>query len=205
MLVFDIEIFKAVPSPQTKDLPKDIQFCEGWHDHANMGVSVVCAYDYREDRYRVFTRKNLVEFQALIDETVARKEWVGGFNSVAFDAEVLKHSGITIPLNRHYDLLREIWRAAGLVPFFASEAHKGFSLDLCAHANFDEAKSGNGAYAPVQWQRGEYGAVIDYCLQDVRLTKKLIDKVVFDGWLHDPRDPANKLMVLAPGLQPLYE
>jgi hypothetical protein len=30
----------------------------------------------------------------------------------------------------------------------------------------------------VQWQRGDFGTVIDYCLTDVYLTKQLMDRVL---------------------------
>lgn len=57
MLVYDIEIIKAIPQ---KDSPKKqgIEYCKGWHDHQNMGISVIGAYSFEDDRYRVFTKDN---------------------------------------------------------------------------------------------------------------------------------------------------
>ena len=53
MLVYDIETTKAVPDRAPN--VAGIEYCGGWEDHANMGISVICAYDYTTDRYRVLT------------------------------------------------------------------------------------------------------------------------------------------------------
>lgn len=67
-----------------------------------------------------------------------------------------------------------------------------------AYANFRISKSGNGALAPVEWQRGNIGNVIDYCLHDVYLTKRLIDRVIRSGALADPHD-AKPISIRKPG------
>ena len=79
MLIYDIEIVKAI---QKKDQPKleGIEYCEGFHDHANAGVSVICVYDWEIGRYRVFTAECFSEFERL-----AKYRQVAGFNSMAFD------------------------------------------------------------------------------------------------------------------------
>lgn len=173
-IIYDCEIIKAIPS---KGVPPvdGIKYCEGWHDHANMGVSVIGAYDYANDRYRVFLRDNFAEFQALVDS----RKIIIGFNSLSFDNRLCAESeGITVPNDKSWDLLVEIWRAAGLGPKFKSPSHLGYSLDAVSEANLGQKKSGNGAMAPVLWQKGQYGEVIDYCLQDVVLTKKNVDRAI---------------------------
>jgi hypothetical protein len=56
-LVYDLEIIKAIPERDGSRLD-GYDYCEGWHDHANMGVSVIGAFDYVEQRYRVFCWSN---------------------------------------------------------------------------------------------------------------------------------------------------
>ena len=196
MLVYDIEIVRAIP-------PKDgvplvgVEYCEGWDDHANMGIAVICAYDYHTGRYRVFTEGNFGEFQELVDNP--RTHPVVGFNSIKFDDAVCAAHNLCISTD--YDLLVEMWKAAGLGPVFQYPTHTGFGLDATAAANFGKHKTGNGALAPVHWQQGKYGTVIDYCLEDVRLTKMLLDKVLFEGYITDPRNLSRYLPMMRPAVR----
>lgn len=55
-LVYDLEIINAVPG---REKPiEGIKYCEGRHDHAGMGISVIGAFDYSTQRYRVFLEDN---------------------------------------------------------------------------------------------------------------------------------------------------
>jgi RNase_H superfamily len=181
IIVYDLEIIKAIPTKEPRI--EGIEYCKGWQDHANMGVSVIGAYDFEADRYRVFTQDNWSEFVDLFHSGAT----MAGFNSIPFDNAVLKASGIVdIPEEQSCDLLREIWKTAGLGPVFQYPSHAGYSLDAVAKANGLQGKTGNGALAPVDWQRGEIGKVIDYCLMDVAITAKLIKLVIAQGELRSP-------------------
>lgn len=182
-LIYDIEIVKAIPN-KTGPLEKGISYCAGWHDHANMGVSVVGCYDYAEDRYRVFCGDNMRELGDLMHGRL-----LVGFNSIPFDNAVLSACfSWGFQDDECYDLLREIWAAAGLGPKFTYPSHAGYGLDAVCEKNFGQSKSGNGALAPVIWQQGKIGAVIDYCLNDVRLTKRLFDRVLAGEKIISPKN-----------------
>lgn len=193
MMVYDIEIKRAIP-PKRGQLVEGIEYCEGWHDHANMGIAVVGTYDFITRQYRVFCEDNLGD----LTELISRHECVIGFNNVAFDDKVLGVAGIKIDSNKSYDLLREIWVAAGLYPVYSGVSHNGFSLEAMSQANLKSRKSGNGAMAPVLWQQGQIGSVIDYCLNDVFLTVELIRIVCDQERLIDPRDKTKMLRVCSP-------
>jgi hypothetical protein len=45
-----------------------------------------------------------------------------------------------------------------------------------AKANLGYGKSGKGDLAPELWQRGSRGIVIDYCLGDVSILRKLYEQ-----------------------------
>lgn len=183
-LVYDLEIIKGILGRNESSLP-GIEYCAGWEDHANMGISVLCAYESWSQRYRVFCDDNKAQFQAAIDES----DCVVGFNSLAFDNSVVeKNWGVNVPVLKSYDILVELWRASGLDATFRYPSHAGFSLDATLAANFGHGKTGHGAYAPVQWQRGEVGSVVDYCLMDVHQTKFLFDEIVKSGILFSPKD-----------------
>jgi hypothetical protein len=183
IIVYDIEIIKAIPTKEPRI--EGIEYCSGWQDHTNMGVSVIGAYDFAEDRYRVFTKDNWAEFYHLSCDS---RNIMAGFNSIPFDNKVLEGSEIVyIQETQCYDLLREIWRGAGLGERFEYPSHAGYGLDAVAKANGLGGKTGNGALAPVYWQRGQIGTVIDYCLQDVAITAKLIKKVIESNILTCPK------------------
>jgi hypothetical protein len=110
MVIYDIEIANAMP-PRDGILQAGINYCKGWQDYDNVGISVICAYDYTEDRYRVFCGDNLESFSLLINNC----EILVGFNNKAFDDRVLSANGITLPTGvKSYDLLQECWRASGI-------------------------------------------------------------------------------------------
>lgn len=187
--IYDIEIAKAIPERNGQN-EADIEYCAGWDDHANMGISVICGYEYASQRYRVFCADNMHEFVAAIE----RADLIVGFNSIPFDNAVIRavwQPLVKFPDNwesKSYDLLREIWVAAGLSPTFNYKTHGGFGLDACCKVNFATEKSGNGALAPKWWQRGMTGNVVDYCLNDIALTKQLFDRVMAGGELRNPKD-----------------
>ena len=174
-VVYDIEIEKGVPMLYEPNI-EGFEYCAGWHDHANMGISCVGAYDSDEERYRVFGSDNREEFFQLADSA----DLLVGFNNIPFDNAVIRACWSTYdfqPDSKCYDLLREVWKAAGLGDQFNSQTHAGYGLDAMCEANFARKKSGNGALAPIDWQQGKWCTVIDYCLNDVNLTKKLFDIV----------------------------
>lgn len=192
-LIYDIEIKKAILGK--KDQPiEGIEYCKGWGDHAGMGISCIGAYDYVEQRYRVFMDDNIGEFQKLVDS----RKLIVSFNGLAFDNRVCAANGVVVRDDRSYDILVELWAAAGLGPHFTFPTHVGFGLDAVGEANFGIRKTGHGALAPVDFQLGNYGALIDYCLNDVAMTKRAFDKIIGAGELVDPRDETKVLQMRPP-------
>lgn len=183
-LVYDLEIINAVPDKNGERL-EGIKYCDGWHDHKNMGISVVGCYDYETARYRVFCKDNFDEFQELAKVSDA----LVSFNGIGFDNKVLDACGLPLLRNgeNYYDILRELWLADGLGPEFAYQTHTGYGLNEVARVNLNAGKTGHGAIAPVDWQRGNVGRVIDYCLEDVRLTKRLFDRILATRGLRSPK------------------
>jgi hypothetical protein len=196
-IIFDLEIVKAIRSAKEKPIP-GIEYCRGWGDHAGMGISVLCAVDDVSQRTFCLCKDNgPSEMQKFIDD---KETLFVSFNGFNFDAKVVLASwGIQIPEERHYDILRELWTASGLGPSFNPKTHGGFGLDAACIANNHGGKSGNGALAPVNWQRGNVGDVINYCLHDVWLTQMLFNKIIFTGYLTCPKT-GNRLTMRRPAL-----
>jgi hypothetical protein len=184
-LIYDIEILRAIPSGARLE---GIEYCAGWHDHANMGISVIgtCIiqnvppYEYyfshRADRH------DLSRFQRDIDFC----DFVVGFNSESFDDKVCAANGIRVRTN--YDILRETYKAKDWDPYPETfdDKYKGYGLDALAFATLGERKTGSGASAPIWWQLGEKEKVIEYCENDVRITKDLFQKIIAGEPLIDP-------------------
>jgi hypothetical protein len=195
LLVYDLEILKAIPDKDGQS-EAGIAYCEGWNDYQGMGIAVICCYDYATDRYRVFCQDNLTGFKTLVSSA----QCVVGYNNHRFDDNVLEAAGITVPPEKSYDILQEIWRGLGLDSDFKSETHRGYGLEALCVVNLGITKNGSGALAPILWQRGQVGTVIDYCLQDVHLTKKLLDRIIQRGALASPKDEQRTIYVRKPGV-----
>lgn len=194
-LIYDIEILKAICGRNENKID-GIEYCGGWQDHNNMGISVIGAFDFQAQRPRVFLKDNFAEFKKCVDAGYL----MVGFNSIPFDNKVIAAAlDIYVPEEQCYDLLREIWKSAGLGPEFVPATHGGFGLDAVCEKNFGTKKSGNGALAPVLWQRGQYGEVIDYCLNDIALTTQLFNRVVQGNAIINPKDGA-RLYLRVPDL-----
>lgn len=194
-LIYDIEILKAIPDKKGGRL-EGIEYCEGWSDHQAMGFSVVGVYDVVCDRYRVFLKDNLSDFAELLRE---RDTYVS-FNGIGFDNKVLAHhmSPALLPEEKCYDILRELWVGDGLAPEFKYPTHAGYGLGDTCYANFGLSKSGDGASAPIDWQEGRYGTVIDYCLNDIKLTKRCFDRIRQGGGLRSPKDSSRFIEMRKP-------
>ena len=187
-LIYDIEIEKAICGRGKERLP-DIEYCGGWNDQENMGISVLCAFDQATNESRVFTGSNKDQFAALCQE-----RRVIGFNSRKFDDQVLKKVwGIDVP--NPFDILVAIWEGDGLKPTFAPRTHGGYGLDACCETNFGVKKTGHGAMAPVDWQRGKIGDVVDYCLHDVYMTNRLLQHIQLCGGILSPKEPGKFISV----------
>lgn len=184
-LIYDIEIVNAILGRDESEI-RGITYCGGWNDHANMGISVIGAYDYHEDRYRVFCRDGFDDFRALAADRLCV-----GFNSIRFDNAVIRATGVAdIDKEQCYDILREMWLAAGVgdAEPFDFKRHGGYGLDATCERNFGTKKTGNGALAPVLWQQGKVGQVIDYCLNDIKLTKQIFDLILTGTPVVSPKD-----------------
>ena len=185
-IVYDCEIKRGV---ETENNPRldGFEYAAGWDDFSCMGISVLCAYDGTERRYRVFCEDNLEDFVVM----ACNRRGVIGFNNHRFDDKLLAAHGIDVG---HYsrDIAASIWSAAGVPD---GEHPKGLGLDAICKANYLGGKSSAAADAPQDWQRGRIGRVIDYCLNDVRMTVRLLRLIEDTGGIIDPRDQTRRIRV----------
>lgn len=188
IIVYDLEIKKPID-----------QCSHGWASHDEMGISVGCAYDYRTGRYRVFMDDNLHE---LVDRLNEIATLVVAFNHINFDNKLLRATKIersdkTIAVLKpdnelnNYDMMKISQAGAGKKDF------KGFSLDSHLQHLGLPLKTANGVLAPIWWQEGKIGAVVDYCLNDVMQERALFEHIIDNHYLTCDAHP-EKYNVLLP-------
>ena len=178
VLIYDLEIKKAILGKGETKQPGTL-YCDGWDDKANMGISTLCCYDYSEDRYHIFCEDNISESEVLFREC----EILSGFNILNFDNPIVAHELPSLTkeyLNgKSYDLFDEIRKISG----------KWCGLDAVIKANnLGKGKTDSGAMAPVFYQTGKIGRLVNYCLEDCRLAKLLLDKIIQGGEIVNPKN-----------------
>ncbi len=133
----------------------------GWHNAHLMRVSCAVLYDSREDEFSVFMEDDVEE----LIERLLGMDLVVGFNIERFDYQVL--SGYThIPLRKEVttlDILKEVKKRLGY----------RLSLDHLATSTLGAKKAGNGLLALKWWRERRLERLINYCREDVRLTRDL--------------------------------
>lgn len=162
----------------------------GWDDHAALGLSIGCAYDYANGLMHWFDVHTLEATMRLL---VERQALLVGFNSKKFDLSLMaavyrqrerldsQYELQVLPLcdawqalaARSYDLLHEIWQ---IDPDRKYERGLN-SLDALCQANGLPRKEMDGATAPVLWRQGRIAEVVAYNVGDVLRTKALFELV----------------------------
>ncbi len=154
-IVFDIET-----SNQFSDV--------GSADPTALDISVVCLHDSETDQYLSFLQEDFTELWKIIENA----DMLIGFNSDHFDIPLLnKYYPGDISHIKSLDLLKEIHQSLG----------RRIKLDTVAEATLGEKKSGHGLQAIQWWRNGERQKVIDYCIQDVKVTKNIYDYALKHG------------------------
>lgn len=189
ILLYDVEILRPPPDKKREPEP-DIEYAEGWTDYKGMDFTMVSAYSYVDQFPRIFFRDNIDEFFQLLND----HEIFAGFNNIAFDNPLIEELfGIEISDEQSFDILLEIREAAGVNKFA-----KGYNLNNTTKVNLGVGKSGEGAQAPILWQRKRYGSVADYGLRDIWLTKGIMDMILEGTPLLDPGSPTDRIFVKSP-------
>ena len=170
VLIYDCEIIRCIPEKNGKPKP-GLDYCAGWNDHANMGISLIGAWLSWDDSIRLYPQSAFNKFQ----EAVNQADLIVGFNSVSFDDKLCRANGIQIQTG--YDLLQEVWWAAGMPRQYTyGQTRAGYKLENLAQANLGKGKSGSGEFAPVLWQQGKQWAVANYLTDDILITKAIWEK-----------------------------
>lgn len=132
----------------------------GWHRADLMGVSCVVVYDSATGQFREYMQDDVPR---LVGELV-EFDLIVGFNILRFDYAVLgglsRFDFSSLPT---LDMLADIHARLGY----------RLSLDHLARETLGAAKSADGLQALAWWKDGRIGDIVDYCRQDVAVTRDL--------------------------------
>lgn len=134
----------------------------GSNDPASLSLACVCIHDSVTESYQHFFEEDLSKLWPILEKT----DLLIGFNSDHFDIPILnKYYGGDLRKIKSIDLMKEIKKKLG----------RRIGLDAVVSATLGRKKSADGIHATVWWRKGEKQKVVDYCTEDVRLTKELYD------------------------------
>ena len=136
---------------------KLVQEVGGWDHVDKLGISVACAYDSKTDEFLSF-REN--ELKALIE--LCEERLVVGYNIRGFDLPVMVPYGLDIKKVDAFDIMYDLE---------ALTRQRFLKLEYVARGTLGTGKSADGLMAVEWWKQGQIQKIIDYCLQDVKVTR----------------------------------
>ncbi len=173
-IIFDIE---------TK---KSFQEVGGFGNMEKLGISVLGAYFYADEKYKAFEECELPEFEKIIRELAHKKHGrVIGFNIDHFDLPVLQpYISWSLKELPSLDLMNDVESSAGF----------RISLDNLSQNTLNAQKSAGGMQA-IQWYKeGKIEEIKKYCLKDVELTRNLYEHGARSGEVYFfSKDAMNKV------------
>lgn len=146
-LVLDIE---------TQKLVQDVG---GWDHVDKLGISVACAYDSKTDQFLSF-REN--EIKSLIE--LCEERLVVGYNIRGFDLPVMVPYGLNVGRLDVFDIMYDLETLT---------RQRFLKLEAVARGTLGAGKSADGLQAVEWWKTGQIQKIIDYCTQDVKVTRDI--------------------------------
>ena len=142
---------------ETRRSAKDVG---GWNQAQKMGVSCAILFDSKTNTYQKYFQDDI---EALIYE-LGTYDLVIGFNIIKFDYKVLSGLSdfdfLSLPT---LDILLKVHERLGY----------RLSLDHLAGQTLGCNKSADGLMALKWWKQGKIDKIIEYCKQDVKVTRDL--------------------------------
>lgn len=129
----------------------------GWKNIEAFGLSVAVVYDVNQKDYRHYYEDQV----SMLIYDLEQADLAVGFNTIGFDCRVLNAytDRLTQHTIQHFDMMKEL--------------KSRISLDSLAKGTLGQKKTMSGALAPNLWKQGKKKEVLEYCIQDVNLTKHL--------------------------------
>jgi DEAD/DEAH box helicase domain-containing protein len=136
---------------------KLVQEVGGWDHVDKLGISVACAYDSKTDQFLSFEEKDLKKLIELCEERL-----VVGYNIRGFDLPVMVPYGLKIQGLDVFDIMLDIQTLT---------RRPALKLESIAQGTLNAGKSADGLMAVEWYKKGEIAKIIEYCMQDVKVTR----------------------------------
>lgn len=154
-VVFDLE---------TQNIFSDV----GGNDPANLDISVACFYDSGTDTYTALSIDELAQAWPIVEHA----DVLVGYNSNHFDIPLL---------NKYYPGDLRTIKSIDILESIRASLGRRLRLDSVAEATVGAKKSADGLQAVRWWREGKIDEIKKYCLQDVKVTKKVFDYALEHG------------------------
>jgi DEAD/DEAH box helicase domain-containing protein len=134
----------------------------GRHNIRKLGLSVAVTYSTADGAFHHYTEEDVADLIADLQAA----DLVVGFNVLGFDYEVLR-AYTDDPLDDipTVDMLDHIYKRLGF----------RVSLDKLAASTLGTSKSADGLQAVRWYKQGRMQEILDYCQQDVEVTRRLYE------------------------------
>ena len=136
-----------------------VQEVGGWDHVDKLGISVACAYDSKTDKFLTFLESDLKKLIDLCEERL-----VVGYNIRGFDLPVMVPYGLDISKLDVFDIMYDLETLT---------RQRFLKLEAVARGTLGTGKSADGLMAVEWWKKGEVDKIIEYCLQDVKVTRDI--------------------------------
>jgi DEAD/DEAH box helicase domain-containing protein len=143
---------------ETQKLVQDVG---GWDHIDKLGISVACAYDSKTDQFLSYTESELKKLIELCEERL-----VIGYNIRGFDLPVMVPYGLNIARLDVFDIMYDLQTLT---------RQQFLKLEAVARGTLNAGKSADGLMAVEWWKKGEIQKIIDYCMQDVKVTRDVFN------------------------------
>ena len=168
-LVIDVE---------TQKLVQDVG---GWDNIEKLGISVACAYDSKTDQFLSFQEH---ELKALIE--LCQERLVIGYNIRGFDLPVMVPYGLDPTRLDVFDIMYDLE---------ALTRQRFLKLEYVAQGTLGSGKSADGLMAVEWWKTGQIQKIIEYCTQDVKVTRDVFQFGRQNGFVRIQRSENNPVQV----------
>lgn len=136
-----------------------VQEVGGWDHIDKLGISVACAYDSKTDEFKAYRES---ELPALID--LCSDRLIVGYNVRGFDLPVMVPYGLKLKGLDVFDIMYDVE---------ALTRRRFLKLETLAQGTLGAGKSADGLMAVEWWKSGQIDKIIEYCMQDVKVTRDI--------------------------------
>lgn len=143
---------------ETQNLVQDVG---GWGHIDKLKISVACAYDSKTGEYLTFMENEIPKLNDLCEDRL-----VVGYNIRGFDLILLNAYGLSLDRLDVFDIMYDVQTLT---------RQKYLKLESLAQGTLNAGKSADGLLAVEWWKKGEIDKIVQYCKQDVQVTRDLFE------------------------------